>query len=399
MRTLCFVCLIAVSIGSPFTTAYGRDGSSFLNPPASNLLPRQKARSLAIGDVLSSRNSASKKSLRALTQSTSPVARGAIARYADFASYWAVSNKTSQRTGKTFEAVLAWRANKVLSNGESMLATAAEGYPSDPTDLVRVSAKNEVLQRYQAKLRLNLKTASRHLADPRYAGQSLVTTRDSLEKVIVELEKETSKATRRGIPLAPKYQRVADALKSGLLPSDWYGKPLPSERGLAEFAKKATQEQFESFAAAAERQVNGYGGSSIASTPSNRGKVMNTAKRVLGKGVIILNIADVGYGTYQDINRYTRGEVGGGYVAVKGTMRAGQIAITILLLTPEPVFSKSAAAVISVVLVVADVGYEVVHGNAQRLRQDSTQRLLEKVDRVERFENVRRQLLANTASR
>jgi hypothetical protein len=379
MRLFSAISLITLTFFSASPSLYPQEVTLPYSLLETGLPLRQEARAKTIRNFVSTRKTLSKETLGELIQSTAPVSREAPRQYPNFASYWRMANGNGQRTGKAFEAVLAWRANRVLSNGESMLVTAVEGFPSDPIDLVRVSAKGEVLQRYQAKLRLSLKSASKHLADPRYTGKTLVTTREPMERVLRELKAEIEKAARRGTTLAPKYQQVADALENGHLAKTWFGKDLPNLKGLDHLAKKQTRKLFNEH------------GSQIASASGRKAGASAAAKKLVGHAFVVLDLGEMGYVSYRDARRYSRGEIGGDYLAVKGTIRTGQVGIVIaLLLNPEPFVTKAA----SVVLIVADAGYEAYYdGHVQRVRQEATRRMLEAIDRDERFYNVRRELL------
>jgi hypothetical protein len=379
MRLFSAISLISLTLLSASPSLYPREvtlPNSFLE---SGLPLRQEAREKIIGNFVITRKTLSKETLGELIQSAAPVSREAPRKYPNFASYWRMANGNGQRTGKAFEAVLAWRANRVLSNGESMLVTAVEGFPTDPIDLVKVSAKGEVSQRYQAKLRLSLNTASKHLGDSRYTGKTLVTTRESMERILRDLKLETEKAARRGTTLAPKYQRVADALQNGHIAKTWFGRDLPALKGLDQFAKKETRKLFDE---------HGY---QIASASGRKGGVSAAAKNLAGHAFAVLDLGGVVYDFYRDARRYSRGEIGGDYLAVKGTIRTGHASIVVaLLLNPEPFVTKAT----SVVLIVADAGYEMYYnGYVQRVRQEATRRMLEAIDRDQRVYNAQRELL------
>lgn len=353
-------------------------------------LPREVMRRAArseIPNLFSATRTVQAKSLRELIQWAAPVAKDAPLRYGDFASYWAAANRTRQRSGKAFEAVLAWRANASTVKerlGTKMLVTAVEGFPTANSDLVRIGPNGEVLARFQAKLNMDLRRAYKYLTDPRYAGHTLVTTRESYEHVLAELQRKEINAVRRGIALDLKWQTVRDAIDNGRMPDTWAGKPLPSRAGLGKLAEKAAREEFADRAAA------------FRPSPQRLFRLA-AGEQVLAKGLYIIDVATTGYLEYRDVDRYLRGEIGGGRLAVKSGIRVVQLDLAAYsLMSPEPV-SKTATAVVVVVILAVDVATDVFYERSERQQEEAARKILAAIDRSERYHAVRGSILAGLA--
>jgi hypothetical protein len=87
--------------------------------------------------------------------------------------------------------------------------------------------------------------------------------------------------------------------------------------------------------------------------------------------------------------RYRNGDLSGNFLAAKTGMRGIQATLAIYTFaSPEP-FSKITSGGIVVVLLAADVGTEVV----QQRRERAAQRILDQIDRDERFHAARTSLL------
>jgi hypothetical protein len=347
---------------------------------------RSAARS-EIPNLFSSSRTLQAKSLRELIQWTAPVAKNAPLRYDNFAAYWAASNQTGQRSGKAFEAVLARRANASAIDkrlGTQVLVTSVEGFPAARSDLVTIGRNGEVLERFQAKLTMNVRRAYGHLIDPRYQGHALLTTRESHQGVRAELQRKELNAARRGIALDPKWQTVRDAIDRGRMPNTWAGKPLPSKAGLGKLAEKAAREEF-AMRAAALRQANS----------SERLLRLATNEQRFAKGFYIIDVATTGYLEYRDIDRYLRGDIGGDRLAAKSGIRVCQVSLaTYSLLSPEPV-SKMVTGAVVVVILAVDVATDVIYDRIYEREAESARRILAAVDRTERYHAVRAGVLAD----
>lgn len=344
-------------------------------------LYHQSRASIRNASAIQSSRTLQASSMRQLIKWTAPVSRSAPVQYGnDFARYWLASNRRSQRLGNTLEAVLAWRANEQYMRQampSRILVTAAEGYRTHGADLVEIAADGQELARYQVKLRLTLKSAGKHLANPKYFGMPLLTTRESHAELVEALAKKQANALRRGIELNPKWQRIADALENGRLPSTFGGRTLPTQRGLERLARKAASEQFLAHAATAEQ---------ISLAPS---KLMRVA-RVGGRFVAVGDIALTGYLQYQDMSRYTSGKIPGDYLIAKSSLRGVQIILgTYTLISPEPI-SKAISGTLVVILVGVDAGIEVV----QRRREQNAGEIMTHIDRDERFQAARLAIIA-----
>jgi len=318
-------------------------------------------------------------SLPQLIEWTAPVSKSAPSHYGnDFLTYWKASNTHGQRSGKTLEAVLAWRANQHhLRQGipTRFLVTAAEGFHSHAADLVEIGADGAEVSRFQLKLRLNLRSASRYLADPRYEGMTLLTTREGHARVGKELAAKEVNALRRGIDLDPKWQLVRDALSSDRLPNKFAARRLPTLRGVDRYAYKSARAQF--IAHASQGVTKG-----------------STISRIGGRTFLVADLTLTAYLQNKDYWRFNAGEIDGGYFAAKSSLRLLQAGLaTYSLFSPEP-FSKGLTAAMAVVLIGADVGLEVV----QHRRENAARAILNDIDREERFQAARAHLFTAETS-
>jgi len=317
-------------------------------------------------------------SLPQLIEWTAPVSKNAPYRYGkDFTAYWKASNTHGQRSGKTLEAVLAWRANQLnIRQGTPtrFLVTAAEGFHSHAADLIEVGETGAELSRYQAKLKLKLQSASRYLADTRYEGMTLLTTRDGYLRVTKQLAAKEASALRRGIDLAPRWQLVRDAIASNRLPSVFGGRSLPSLAGINHYALKSAKVQFIAHAA-------GHAPQALSRA--------STFGRVGGPILLGADLALTIYLQNQDYRRYMAGEIGGEYFAAKSSLRVIQSGLaTYSAFSPEP-FSKGITAAMVVVLIGVDVGLEAV----QHRRESAARAILNDIDQEEQFQAARVHLL------
>lgn len=129
------------------------------------------------------------------------------ARYGgDFDRYWQAGS--SQRTGKTFEAMVAYQDNHPIlwkrllraarGNKDRIVVTAAEGAGGHPADLLKIDKHGIVQEQYQAKL--GWKAAVKALREPKYAGMSILTSEDALEIIQRKLFQKEQAALSRGVP-------------------------------------------------------------------------------------------------------------------------------------------------------------------------------------------------------
>jgi len=307
------------------------------------------------------------------------VSERAFQRYRTFSSYWQVSG--SQRTGKALEALIAFLDNErwiAAGSRERSLVTAAEGGSHHGADLVRLGRTSEIVGHYQVKL--GWQQAVNALRDPRYEGMFILTTQDSLDVIERQLLRCEQSALRRGHPLGEPWCTVRRALEEGrLLRTTPAGASLPS-RAMAELlARDAAQQCWEELQASASQSGRMAG---------RWGRIVNAGGRLL----IVADTAGSIYFTYQDVGRYQAGEIGPGYLSLKLGIRGAQQGFAYYaLFTPEP-STKLLATTVVVVLVAVDVGSEWVHELALGAERRTTQRILETIDREERYHAVRRVL-------
>jgi hypothetical protein len=150
-------------------------------------------------------------------ETTGGVSERAILTYKGyFDEYWKASY--SGRSGKAFEAFEVYRANRrLLRSGKSerLLITAMEGAPHHAADIVLIDEAGRVTKQFQLKAGA---TAAMEAIDyPKYTRMTIVTHRDSLERIRGDLRKAKLKAASRGKALSPKWRKIEDALSNGRL--------------------------------------------------------------------------------------------------------------------------------------------------------------------------------------
>ena len=215
----------------------------------------------------------------------------------------------------------------------------------------------------------------------------ILTTRDSFSILEKELASAEAKAARRGLSLSPEWQGVRDAIDGGRLPGSWAGKQLPTAESIKRLSLAHVQEHF---AASADRLAPRVTG--------QMGELMSTSSKVVGKALVVVDVAGTAYFEYVDVNRYRSGEIGGGYLTFKSTLRASQLSLAYYAAaTPEPV-TKAVAGVASIVLVVADIASDPIYQYAYQRRKEAAAMVLESVKREERYYAARQQLLSLSPS-
>lgn len=303
------------------------------------------------------------------------VSRRAFERFGgDFEAYWKVAQK--QRTGKAYEALLAYRENQHNSalgrQGRSLVTAVEKGGSHHPADILDLGEDGRITARRQSKL--GWRSAIKALDDSKYTGMRIVTPPESLAIIDKELLRAEQKAARRGIELPDKWVMVKQSLDDGrLMRTSASGAALPTEAEALEYARKTAKLQW--------REME-------------RMQSLARVGKVAGKVLIVVDVAGTVYFTYHDVRRFQAGEIGGGYLAGKSTLRGTQLALlTYAVYSPEP-FSKTVAAVTVVVLVVADVASDVVHEKILASQQQMAQQLLNSIDKEERYHTTRCFLLA-----
>jgi hypothetical protein len=286
---------------------------------------------------------------------------------ASFSKYWGVTRKS--RSGKAFEAIVASRESLRLArtgDARRLIVTAAEGGRAHPADLLLRSADSAIARQYQ--LKLGAKAGAMAVTKEKYAGMTILLPRDQMKLVARKLAEAEAKAARRGLPLAPRWRAVKEAIEEGRLTSRLpSGTLAPSRRTIERFAKWHT------------------------------GKIWKGMDRVgtwVGRGMLVVDVAEAGYTTYSDIQRYRAGEIGGEYLAARGSLRTVQVGLGIYAaVTPDP-FSKAAAAVGIVVIIVSTEVIDSVH----EARRAAADRLIADIDRTEQYRSVQRSLLRQIGS-
>jgi hypothetical protein len=298
------------------------------------------------------------------------VSRSAYAKFGAFARYWQASR--SSRAGKAFEALIAFQENerlRLLGRGERILVTEVEGAAQDAADLLHVSSAGQIAGRSQAKL--GWRAALAALENPKYAGLSIVTSRDSLSIIEVRLAAAKASSLRRGVPLAASWMDVDLAIRDGRLMSK-----LPSGAGLP--TRVAAEAAAERAALESWKQVGRL----------SRQGFWATGGRVVGRTLVVVDYGYLGYRTYEDVSRYRSGDIGGGYLAYRGSLRVAQAYVTyVAIVDPEP-FTKFTAAAGAIVLTVIDEASDHVYEQ----RRQAFLQILRQLDRNEQYHAVRLQL-------
>ena len=299
-----------------------------------------------------------------------------------FNRYWEVSR--SGRAGKVFEAVTAFTENRRLAragNPNRIVLTAAEGNPGDAADAVLIGPDGTILKRYQ--LKLSWKIAKDALFEPKYSGMTIVLPSDQMEILTHELAKAEYKALRRGLPLETRWQDTKNAIHNGRITATMVSGKITSSKDIF----ITTERQL---LAAWTRLGSEANTPNVATTPKASG-VKKVLGKTLARRLIVIGIAAEGYQLYTDLARYRSGEIGGGHLATKVAMQSAQFGLsTALLVAPEPFVTKIAGLV---VIVVVFTGADQIIESAYEKRQDHARRLLETIDREERFLYAREQLL------
>ena len=296
------------------------------------------------------------------------VTRKSFLKYGrQFGRYWEVTKRG--RSGKAFEAIVASFENRRLArmgDARRLIVTAAEGARTHPADLLVRTADSTVAE--QLQLKLGWKAAASAITKEKYAGMTVLLPRDHMQLLARELAKAEAKAARRGLPLAAKWMAVKDAVEEGRLTSRLpSGILTPTRRTIERFARWQTQNLW------------------------NR---MDVVGEWAGRGVLIVDVAEAGYQTYSDVNRFRAGDIGGAYLAARSSMRGVQVGLGVYAATtPEPL-SKTVATVAIIVIVVSSEVTDRVHES----RCQEASRLIERIDRDEKYRVVRRHLVQQIES-
>jgi hypothetical protein len=105
-----------------------------------------------------------------------------------------------------------------------------------PVDIETVDSNGKVVDRYQCKRQLTVE----HIDAEKYDNLKFITSRESRARLLKDLAAEEAKAARRGIALAPKWQKVRKLVDSGGLVDslNLSRKPLPTLSTLRDVARR-----------------------------------------------------------------------------------------------------------------------------------------------------------------
>ncbi len=131
----------------------------------------------------------------------------------------------------------------------------------------------------------------------------------------------------------------------------------------------------------------------LAAAPGQLAPVFNHSGELIGKALIVVDVAGTAYAEYYDVQRFAHGEIGGVYLSYKSTLRASQLSLAYYAAaTPEP-STKVIAGVAAGLLVVIDLASDPIYEAVYRSRQDAAFQLLMTIDREERYFAARTNLL------
>ncbi len=330
--------------------------------------------------------------LASFRRATGNVSARAVHSYPKFSDYWAQSR--TSRSGKAFEWLEAERANRRLTRmgkEERILVTAIEGAPTDPADLVKIGKSGRVVERFQ--LKQGYKGCIRALDDPKYARMTIVSHRDTVEKIRADLQRMVSRSQATGRSLSPKWIRVQRALNEGRLRDEIAsGLVTRTRKQVERVAEKFTRTLHELQKAAFEDTAIGLRVSKGARVTAEIATRAKGLVRALKLGAVA-DIALTGYQAGNDIRQYTNGQIGEKVLTAKLAIRSGRLAVAAtFLFMPDPTFTTKVIAVLifaDVMLTAADFALDAY----VETERDRVEQLLENIDRDERFYAVQRQLM------
>ncbi|NLX14719.1 MAG: hypothetical protein GXY44_13860 [Phycisphaerales bacterium] len=334
-------------------------------------------------------------------KTTGDVQIKSIVKYGgDFEAYWKASQKI--RVGKAFESYEVYQANRKLERlgkTERLVITAVEGMPHHPADVVMIDKAGKVKRQFQNKL--SPSEARKALNEPKYADMTIVTTRDSLDHIRSDLKKETLRARARGRPLPPNLHEVKKALADGRLTDELLpGLQARSRNQLDAITKEHTRRLFKS--ASKNIKIMRFTSSTITSPMRGTARVVMRASsptmknigkptlKTLGKVIGVADLAFICYQTQSDWRRYSSGEIGGGAMSAKFALRGGEVAIAILLLSPDPGTKLIVVGIAaSIIIVGSDVSLDIFIDQKNKRKQQ----LLKNIESDERFHVVHQQII------
>jgi hypothetical protein len=361
-----YFCCIIMLFSVPLSLLYpGKTMAYSIVDPASSVLSQSVDR-FAVGQSLVNPKTPTLSLQELVDRVAGKPRRKAYAKYGgDLTSYWEAA--ASQRAGKTFEAIVAYKYNNkvlnkvlaVLGRACQIVPTAVIGASSHPADLLKI-CNGRIVQQYQ--LKLGWRAAVKALQDPKYAGMSILTPKDQLAIIKKRLLQSDA---------------VKQAIEEGRLRgTQWTPKIMIQ-------TKQTLMQPWQEIEAAG--QTSRYSAHGL-ETLARLGKVA-------GKALIAADVAGNVYFTYHDMQRFQAGGIGGGYLAIKTGLRGAQVGFTYYpIVSPEPI-SKVGAAVVVIVLVTADIATEWVHDVFSAAEQEAARQLLESIDRAERYHATRHYLL------
>jgi hypothetical protein len=320
-------------------------------------------------------------------------------RYSNFDDFWQAAGTGTR--GKFFESQSVLQANAALQKQGSAYRyaiTAVEGDPGHPADVVLLSENRKIVARYQLKSTSNVDDIIKFSQDPKYADMPIVSHPETITQLRERLASEVQRASRRGTPLAAKWQAAQSNLDRGLITDKLVeGKPVGSYKATAENAKKFRVFQWRQRPADARaaRRMSGTVTKSVA-VPKTLSKVGISFAKVATGTLIVLEVIsaplDLGfaaYGYYDTVSRYSRGDLDRDLLAAKLAIHTTEAALggaavyslgvgLELIAAPEPIVTKVIGVVVvvgSVVVITADMAINSVISQRDYARQQTLEAL------------------------
>ena len=295
----------------------------------------------------------------------------------NFAAYWRVHGR--QRAGFGFEAVAAHTGNRsLIRRGQPWhwLVTGVEGSPHNSADLALEDNFGYIRHRRQLKLRIrSLAQARKFLLDPRYKGNVVQTSAESIAYLEGQLKRSVAKAARRGLPLSGDTQIVQEALQKGRLTASINGQKISEKHAIAA-AKRQIYRQWKEVGRSIPARMVGQAGKR-----QWLSGVLHLAGRSGGKVLVVADIAAIGSGVYSDIKRFHHGQILTGRLATQGGMRTVQVILLVYATTSPEGVTKTLTGVAILVIWASEALFDHI-AEAER---SALTRVLESIDRNERF--------------
>lgn len=128
---------------------------------------------------------------------------------------------------------------------------------TDPADLVVFDKKTGRTTKYQCKA--GRRGARNALLDPKYEGMVIVTTKESREAILADLDRKAKRRAQRGLSppkFLPEDAAIAREIKRGRLPGKVGGQPLTSNKRILETARNAIIQKWDKACLSAGKPIS-----------------------------------------------------------------------------------------------------------------------------------------------